>query len=290
MTDRWDGVIDRLERLMERAELMLGSGAAVPPPSLLDSACAFRWESSGRGGRIVPVGHPHLVALEDLVGIDMVKDAVVRNTAQFVAGAPANNVLLWGERGTGKSSLVKGLMKPFADMGLRLIGVQRHDLGHLPAICALVRDLPFRFILFCDDLAFAAGDPSYHELKTLLDGGLDARPENLLIYATSNRRHLMPEPMADNVGGEIHPEEAVADKLSLADRFGLSFSFYSFNQEEYLAIVEHWADRYGLACDREELRKEALRWAMYRGQRSGRAAEQFVVDLAGREQLAERQG
>jgi predicted AAA+ superfamily ATPase len=164
-----------------------------------------------------------------------------------------------------------------------MIEVQRHDLLHLPLIAGQVRGLSYRFIIFCDDLSFAAGDASYQELKTLLDGGIEARPDNLLIYATSNRRHLLPEQFSDNLDSEIHPEEAVADKLSLADRFGLSFGFYSFDEETYLEIVDSYARLYNLTTDREELHREAIGWAIYRGQRSGRAAQQFAADMAGRE-------
>jgi uncharacterized protein len=284
VTDRWDGVIDRLERCLGKAEAVLDRYVPDDPQDGAGFAdCwALRWERRGGAGRLTPVRHPHLVDMDDLVGVDMAKEELVRNTAQFVAGRPANNVLLWGERGTGKSSCVKGLLKIFAGQGLRLIEVERGELLSLPRISNSLREFPYRFIVFCDDLSFAEGDATYQELKTLLDGGIESRPENMLIYATSNRRHLMPEPMADNLGEEIHPEEAVSDKLSLADRFGLTLSFYPFDQQTYLAIVEHYADRLGLAVDRDELRREALRWALYKGQRSGRAARQFIDDLAGR--------
>jgi len=283
-TESWTSVAERLESLLGRAELLLDEHLPVTSynPSLFAEWIAFRWERRGRGGRLVPVRHPHMVDLDDLVGIDFSREDLVRNTEQFVSGLPANNVLLWGERGTGKSSCVKGLLKPFASRGLRLIEVERTDLSTLPELLDLLRGDPRRFIIFCDDLSFAEGDASYQELKTLLDGGLEERPANTLIYATSNRRHLMPEPMADNLDSEIHPEEAVSDRLSLADRFGLHLSFYSFDQSTYLTIVERYADKAGLSLERETLRREALRWAMQRGQRSGRAARQFVDDLCGR--------
>lgn len=274
---------------MGKLDGVLGKFAPPPPPdpAIFHGHAAFRWERDG-GGRFIAVEHPHRVDMGDLVGVDYAKRELLRNTAQFVAGHPANNVLLWGERGTGKSSCVKGLLPVFSEQGLRLVEVQRGDLLHLPIIINLIRNQPFRFIIFSDDLSFAEGDASYQELKTLLDGGLEERPENILIYATSNRRHLMPERMEDNLNVEIHPEEAVSDKLSLADRFGLNLSFYPFDQETYLAIVFHHAEKAGIRMERDPLRMEALQWATYKGQRSGRAARQFVDDLAGRERLATR--
>ncbi|HYS42541.1 MAG TPA: ATP-binding protein, partial [Geobacteraceae bacterium] len=248
---------------------------------------AFRWQKTGETGRIAPVVHPHLFDLDDLVGVDHAKEELVRNTAQFVAGASANNVLLWGERGNGKSSCVKGLLRLFAPRGLRLIELQRWDLLSLSAIVGQLRHQPFRFILFCDDLSFAEGEGEYRALKTLLDGGIEERPGNVLIYATSNRRHLMPEPMNDNIGGgEIHPEEAVSEKLSLSDRFGLAIGFSTFDQETYLAIVRSYGERLNVPIGWEELRKEAILWALYSGRRSGRAARQFIDDLKGRLELA----
>ena len=283
-SESWESVTQRLESLLGRAEQVLEVylPETAHDPSLFTDWIAFRWVRQGRGGRLVPVRHPHLVDLVDLVGIDLSRDDLVRNTEQFVTGFPANNVLLWGERGTGKSSCVKGLLKPFAHRGLRLIEVERTDLSTLPELLELLRRDPRRFIIFCDDLSFAEGDSSYQELKTLLDGGLEERPANTLIYATSNRRHLMPELVADTLGGEIHPEEAISDRLSLADRFGLHLSFYSFDQATYLTIVERYAKRAGIVLERETVRLEALRWALQRGQRSGRAARQFVDDLSGR--------
>ncbi len=282
LVTRLDGVLDRVERLLERT---------VPAPESGDAdfaaSWAFRWQKTGDTGRIVPVVHPHLFDLDDLVGVDHAKEELVRNTAQFVAGAPANNVLLWGERGNGKSSCVKGLLRLFAPQGLRLIELQRWDLLSLSAIVGQLRHQPFRFILFCDDLSFAEGEVDYRALKTLLDGGIEERPGNVLIYATSNRRHLMPEPMTDNIGGgEIHPEEAVSEKLSLSDRFGLAIGFSTFDQETYLAIVRNYGERLNLPIEWEELRKEAMLWALYSGRRSGRAARQFIDDLKGRLELA----
>jgi predicted AAA+ superfamily ATPase len=281
-------VLMRVERLLERLEHLLD--AADPSVSTDENQfsqfVAYHWEKRGRGGVLRPVMYPHLVDLDDLLGVDFVKHELIRNTDCFVAGHSANNVLLWGERGTGKSSCVKGLIKLFASKGLRVVEIQRNDLMSLPWLVEAIRNLPYRFLVFCDDLSFAEGDASYQELKTLLDGGLEARPPNMLVYATSNRRHLMPERMDDNLGGEIHPDEAVSDKLALADRFGLTLSFTSFDQETYLDIVEFYAAGKKFAVPREELRKEALRWSLYKGQRSGRAARQFVDDLASRLRIA----
>ncbi len=289
MTEPWAGVLARLERILSRAEDLLGTvdGSAPGDGAMFDSHWAFRWEKHGRRGRIVPVLHPNLVDLSDLVGIDDVKDDLVRNTAQFVAGHPANNVLIWGERGNGKSSCIKGLLGIFGPRGLRLVEVQRWDLLSLPEIVAALRGSPRRFVLFCDDLSFGEGEVHFRELKTLLDGGLDERPENVLIYATSNRRHLMPEPMGDNTGEtEIHPEEAVSEKLSLSDRFGLTLGISRFDQQTFLAIVDRYAARMNVAMPPELLHAEAIRWTLDNGRRTGRTAQQFVSDLAGRLRMA----
>ena len=288
MEERWNGILDKLDRLFARVEGVLDKAAPPPPPdnSIFSRHIAFRWEKEGHTGRILPVEHPHLVDLDDILGVDQAKEELLRNTAQFVAGLPANNVLLWGERGNGKSSCVKGLLKKFAPRGLRLIEVQRWDLLSLPSIIQLLRAVPFRFILFCDDLSFGEGEADYRGLKTLLEGGIEARPDNMLIYATSNRRHLMPEPMTDNTGAaEIHPEEAVSEKLSLSDRFGLTLGFSTFDQETYLVVVMHYAAMLNIPMERQTLRREALLWSLYSGRRSGRAARQFVDDLAGRLQI-----
>jgi predicted AAA+ superfamily ATPase len=287
--ERWEPLLHRLEQIIDRADGLLDRVAPRPvdDPSVFDRYCAFRWERTGQGGDLVPIAHPHLVDLDDLVGIDGAKEVLVRNTAQFVARCPANNVLLWGERGNGKSASVKGLLRRFSPEGLRLIEVQRWDLLGLPAIVNRVRGLPYRFIIFCDDLSFAEGEADYRGLKTVLEGGIEERPENVLVYATSNRRHLLPEPMSDNTGGaEIHPEESVGEKLALSDRFGISLCYSAFDQETYLAIVRHYAEQQGVTLPWEELRAEALRWALYCSRRSGRAARQFVDDLAGRTTIA----
>uniref|UniRef100_A0A831UDZ0 DUF815 domain-containing protein n=1 Tax=Geobacter metallireducens TaxID=28232 RepID=A0A831UDZ0_GEOME len=284
---RWDRIAGKLDQLLDRFDRLLD--LHLPPPSpggeFFAHHLAFRWRRAGDGGSFLPVEHPHLPDLDDLVGIDLVRDELIRNTGQFVAGYPANNVLLWGERGTGKSTCVKGLLRRFSGDGLRLVEVLRDDLFTLPAIVAPLRRMPQRFILFCDDLSFGEGEGGYRELKALLEGGIEERPSNILFYATSNRRHLLPERMEDNLGGEIHPEEAVSEKLSLADRFGLNLSFYPFDQPTYLAIVARYAEKYALPISGEALRREALQWALFKGSRSGRAARQFIDDLAGRLRL-----
>ncbi|MCX8087234.1 MAG: ATP-binding protein [Rhodocyclaceae bacterium] len=278
-----ESLIARLEALLERAERLL-----PPPPAPPDwQALAYRWQ----GGRLLPVRQVHLIDLDDLQGIEAQKAAIVRNTRQFVEGRPANNVLLTGARGTGKSSLVKGVLAKFAKRGLRLIEVDRDDLIDLPAIIDLVADRPERFIVFCDDLSFEASEPGYKALKSALDGSIAGAPENLLIYATSNRRHLMPEMMSENLEatrgpeGEIHPGETTEEKISLSERFGLWLSFYPFSQDEYLAICAHWLETMlgkSALARRPGWRQEALQWALQRGSRSGRVAWQFARDYAGR--------
>ncbi|GFE61339.1 ATP-binding protein [Geobacter sp. AOG2] len=282
-TDRFEALLERVERLVE------GMMPAAPVPPDFGQFLAFRWERVGERGRLAPVARPHLYDLDDLVGIDDIKEDVVRNTTQFVQGLPANNVLLWGERGCGKSSLVKGLLKPFASRGLRIVELKRWDIMSLPHITSLLRDAPYRFILFCDDLSFDEGEGDFRALKTLLDGDIEERPGNVLIYATSNRRHLMPERMEDNTGElEIHPEEAVGEKLALSDRFGLSFGFYSLDQDEYLDVVRYYAAHRGLPIKDAELCALALKWSLYSARRSGRSARQFVDDLEGRLGLSKK--
>jgi predicted AAA+ superfamily ATPase len=283
----------------------LPSPAAAPDWS----ATAYRWRANP--GRLEPVRHPHQIRLDDLQGIAQQKGAIERNTRQFVARRPANNVLLTGARGTGKSSLVKGVLLKFARKGLRLIEVDRNDLIALPEIIDLVAERPERFIVFCDDLSFEASEPGYKALKSALDGSIAGTPENLLIYATSNRRHLMPERMAENLeatrtdDGEIHPGETTEEKISLSERFGLWLSFYPFDQDHYLDICMHWLHQFGVdeklvlveanesganvtpkqklvLAGRPHWRQEALQWALQRGSRSGRVAWQFARDFAGR--------
>jgi predicted AAA+ superfamily ATPase len=282
--DRVNDLIGRAEGLIARLEAMLPE----PPASLQwDGAIAFRWRSKNGRGWLQPVAHPHRVRLADLCGIDQQKQIVERNTRQFVEGKPANNVLLTGARGTGKSSLVKAVLNKFASRGLRLIEVDKQHLGDLPDIVELVYDRPERFLLFCDDLSFSAEEPGYPSLKAILDGSIASNSENLLVYATSNRRHLMPEYMAENeltkhVGGEVHPDESVEEKVSLSERFGVWLSFYPFDQDEYLAVVDHWIQVLsGGTADGEALHRAALNWALGRGSRSGRVAWQFARDWAG---------
>ena len=274
--EKFDLLLDKIALLVERLTPL------EEPPVDFTGNLAFRWEQAGNTGRLVPVRHPHLFDLSELVGIDDIRDEVVRNTAQFVSSLPANNVLLWGERGCGKSSLVKGLLKLFAPQGLRIVELKRWDILALPQIAGRLRDAPFRFILFCDDLSFDEGEGDFRALKTVLDGDIEERPGNVLIYATSNRRHLMPERMEDNAGGgEIHPEEAVSEKLALSDRFGISLGFYNLNQDEYLAIVRNYALLRGINIAVGELRRQALLWAGVTARRSGRSARQFIDDLEG---------
>ena len=282
--EAWADVLQRLERILERTESLLGKGnSPLPDSAFFRDHLAFRWELLDGVGRIVPVEHPHRMDLSMLVGIDGVKKELVRNTEQFVAGAPANHVLLWGERGTGKSSCVKGLLDVFGARGLRIVELARWDLFSFPKIARQLRGLSYRFILFCDDLSFDEDEVDFRGLKTLLDGGVEERPENVLIYATSNRRHLMPEQRVElGMEDELHPEEAISEKLSLSDRFGLQLGFYRFDQETYLAIVEEYARWLNLPVSSESLREEALRWAISAGSRSGRTAKQFIDDLAGR--------
>jgi len=279
--DKHEALLDKLERLLDRLSPVV---ERMPDFSV---HLAFRWERSGDdGGRLAAVTHPHLFDLGDLVGIDDIRDEVIRNTNQFVKGFPANNVLLWGARGCGKSSLVKGLLKLFAPDGLRIIELKRWDLMSLPLIMAAVRDVPNRFILFCDDLSFDEGEGDFRALKTLLDGDIEERPANILLYATSNRRHLMPERMSENSGErEIHPDEAVGEKLALSDRFGLSLGFYCLDQDEYLAVVREYAARRKLELPDHELCDKALQWARLTARRSGRSARQFIDDLEGKMML-----
>ena len=281
--------LDKIDRMLEKLDAVLDRVVPeVPLPPDFNRYLAFRWERIMEQGRLLPVAHPHIFDLNDLVGIDDVMEEVVRNTAQFVAGLPANNVLLWGERGCGKSSLVKGLLKPFAPQGLRFVELKRWDIMSLPAITALLRDQPFRFILFCDDLSFDEVEGDFRNLKTLLDGDIEERPDNVLIYATSNRCHLMPERMEDNTGGgEIHPDEAVGEKLALSDRFGISLGFFSLDEDEYLAIVRHYAQQRRLGVADEILCRKALQWSFENSRRSGRSARQFIDDLEGRLKLEE---
>jgi uncharacterized protein len=287
----------RLERVLDLAERWLEYRVGTRlDPDLAARTLAFRWDARTGSGRLVPVAEPHAVDLEDLLGVERPVAELVRNTEQFVRGLPANHVLLHGERGTGKSSAVKGLLPRFAAQGLRIVEVRKGDLIHLPDVLAALRGLPYRFLLFSDDLSFDEGEPGMRELKAALDGSVEATPPNVCIAATSNRRHLVPERASDNRNagldedGELHLGEAVEEKLALADRFGLVLGFYGFDQSTYLRIVDRYARKAGLDVPREWLHAEALRFALRRASRSGRSARQFVDDLAGREGLAGRGG
>lgn len=280
--DKFERFLDRAERLMDRLERVLPKSGSVLAPDW-EAAAAFRWEQ----GRLLPVPQFHRIRLDDLLGIDSQKLRVEQNTRQFVQGRPANNVLLTGSRGTGKSSLVKALLNGFAQEGLRVIEIGKQHLSDLPHIIPLVEGRGERFILYCDDLSFNADEPGYPALKAVLDGSLTPLSDNLLIYATSNRRHLMPEYMRENLdtryeGEEVHPAESVEEKVSLSERFGLWVSFYPFSQDEYLAIVDHWLRHLGVAGVLDEARQDALQWSIQRGSRSGRVAWQFARDWAGK--------
>lgn len=284
-----DQFLQRAEALLARVEAVLPAGPAREPD--WKRSPAFRWRANahGRGFYLQPVMHASTITLADLQNVGPQKQQIEQNTRQFVRRRPANNVLLTGARGTGKSSLIKAVLNNFADEGLRLIEVDKADLGSLPDIVDLVAGRPERFIIFCDDLSFEEGEAGYKALKVALDGSIAAQSDNVLIYATSNRRHLMPEKMSDNAGykhgddGDLHPGETVEEKISLSERFGLWISFYPFKQDDYLGICAHWLASFGCTPEQiDDARAEALRWALQRGSRSGRVAWQFARDYAGR--------
>jgi predicted AAA+ superfamily ATPase len=282
-----DRLAARLNALLDRLEPLLP--AEMPETDW--SAPAYRWRRIGAGGFLQSILEPHAVRLSDLLGIDTQKSLLERNTRQFLIGLPANNALLWGSRGTGKSSLIKALLAEYADQGLRLVEVDKAHLMDLPDIVERLAGRNEHYIVFTDDLSFEAGDPSYKPLKALLDGSVAAPPENLLIYATSNRRHLLPEYMKENLEasyreGEVHHGEGVEEKISLSERFGLWLSFYPFSQDQYLEIAAHWLGSLSLSLD-EPARAEALRFALARGSRSGRVAHQFARDWAGQQGLSD---
>ncbi len=286
---------DRLERLMERADRLLARIESVLPQPLSappwEASVAYRYRKRSSGhGTLEPVKHVATIGLTDLKEIDGQKEKIQRNTLQFVHGLPANNVLLTGARGTGKSSLIKACLNEYSGQGLRLIEVDKADLVDLPDIIDVVAERPEKFMVFCDDLSFEEGEPGYKALKSILDGSVSAASDNVLIYATSNRRHLLPEYMKENLSythtddGEVHPGEVIEEKISLSERFGLWVSFYPFTQDEYLAIVAQWLSSFGIDGERiAAARPEALVWALERGSRSGRVAWQFARDFAGRQ-------
>ena len=288
MSDDWKGLAARLEALSRQLERLL-------PPAQPDldwkAGRAYRWRRNARGGYLEAVKHPHSIRFADLKDIDEQKRRLRDNTAQFVAGRSANNVLLTGARGTGKSSLVKAALSEFGSKGLRLIEVDKADLVDLPDIAERVAQQPYRFVVFCDDLTFDAGEPGYKALKVMLDGSIAGASGNVVVYATSNRRHLLPEYFIENletkhVGEEVHPGESVEEKISLSERFGLWVTFYPFAQDDYLAAVERWLAHFGAkpsssAKETESRTRDALQWALQRGSRSGRAAWQFAKNYAG---------
>ena len=281
-----------LDHLIARAHEFLGRLEAVlpPAPQPVDwkGAVAFRWRKSNGRGWLQSVPRLSQIQLSNLKGVERQRKAMEQNTRQFVEGLPANNVLLTGARGTGKSSLIKAMLNKYAAKGLRLIEVDKSELVDLGEITDLIEKRPERFIIFCDDLSFDEGDASYKSLKVALDGSINAASENTLIYATSNRRHLLPEYMHENleykhVGEEIHPGESAEEKVSLSERFGIWLSFYPFDQDEYMAIVDHWLAYFGCTPhDIEAARGDALTWTIERGSRSGRVAWQFARDHAGK--------
>ena len=285
--------MDKLTHLIERAEGLINQLENLLPAKISPvdwQAFAWRWVKQNNQGRLQAVSHPHHIALADIYFVDAQKTQIVRNTQQFLQGFTANNVLLTGARETGKSSLIKALLTAYAAEGLRLIEVEKHDLVHLPEIVKIIRNRPEKFIIFCDDLTFDANDESYKALKVVLDGSVASASDNMLVYATSNRKNLMPEFMADNLAtkhwdGEIRPSDTIEEKTALAERFGLWLSFYAFDQEEYLAICATWLKHFGFEFD-AAAHEAALKFTHTRGARSGRVAYQFARDYAGIKQLA----
>ncbi|WP_295626328.1 ATP-binding protein [uncultured Nitrosomonas sp.] len=283
-----DKLYKRANKLLDRLEQTM---PATQPEPDWQASVAFHWRKQGNAGFIQPVIHPHRITLNALCGIDNQKQRIDQNTRQFVQGFSANNVLLTGARGTGKSSLIKALLTQYAQEGLRLIEVEKHHLIDLHEIVEKIYQRPERFILFCDDLSFETDEPGYKALKVVLDGSIATVSDNVLVYATSNRRHMVPEFMHDNLdtrhlGEEVHPSEAVEEKISLSERFGLWVSFYPFDQDQYLKIVRYWLIYFGIDNMTPLTRTEALQWALQRGSRSGRVAWQFARDLAGRKKSA----
>jgi predicted AAA+ superfamily ATPase len=288
MNEQFEHLMARVESLVTRIESVLPQPLSAPDWQA-SVAHRYRKRSSGRSS-LEPVKHLGVMRLADLKEIDDQKEKIRRNTEQFVSGKPANNVLLTGSRGTGKSSLIKACLNEYSARGLRLIEVDKADLTDLPDIVDVVSGLPEKFIVFCDDLSFEEGEPGYKALKSILDGSIAAATPNVLIYATSNRRHLLPEYMTENLTythteeGEVHPGEVVEEKISLSERFGLWVSFYPFSQDEYLVIVAQWLSSFGVGPQAiAAARPASLVWALERGSRSGRVAYQFARDYAGQQ-------
>jgi predicted AAA+ superfamily ATPase len=287
MNEQFAHLLMRAEQLISRIELVLPQPLTAPD---WNASIAYRYRKRSTGhGALEPVRHVGAMGLTDLKEIETQKEKIQLNTLQFVNGQPANNVLLTGARGTGKSSLIKACLHEYAARGLRLIEVDKADLVDLPDIVDVVSERPEKFIVFCDDLSFEDGEPGYKALKSILDGTVAATTPNVLIYATSNRRHLLPEHMKDNLtythtdDGEVHPGEVIEEKISLSERFGLWVSFYPFTQNEYLTIVAQWLSSFEVTpAAIEAARPEALVWALERGSRSGRVAYQFARDYAGK--------
>jgi len=287
-----------IDQFFNRANLLIDKLESILPDHArkdeLNTAAAMRWRCKDNRTWLEPVLHLSDIQLDDLMCIDRQKESLIRNTLQFMRGYPANNVLLWGPRGTGKSSLIKGILNRFKQDNLRLIEVERDHLLDLHDICDQLNGLKGSFIIYCDDLSFTADDPSYKALKVILDGSISTTPENVLIYATSNRRHLMPEYMSENqdarfVEGELHLGEATEEKISLSERFGIWLSFHPFNQKQYLDIVGHWIGKlHGPVDDWDTIHEQALRWALEHGSRSGRTAWQFARDWTGRKRLGDQ--
>ena len=283
-------ILEKFDSLLTQ----LQSPSIQSTKGILDDYIAFRWRYHKGSGQIAPVQHPHLVDTSDLIGITAQQKALDQNTRQFLNKAPANHVLLWGDRGTGKSSLVKAMLNLYADQGLRLIGIGKEGFVHLQEISEILWDRPERFLLFCDDLAFSENEPEYRELKAMLEGGISQCPDNILIYATSNRRHLMPRQVNENQypqndEDELYPRETTEEKVSLSDRFGLRLAFSRISQNTYLQIVSHYAQKNGLNIPTEELHRAALEWEASSSGRSGRVAYQFIADLTGRFSLTDAQ-
>lgn len=281
--------MDKLESLINRAEGLISKLESLLPTNNAPidwNALAWRWVMQNGKGHLIPISHPHTVQLSNIHFVDAQKVEIVRNTQQFLAGFPANNVLLTGARGTGKSSLIKALLTQYSEHGLRLIEVDKQDLICLGEIVSQIRERSEKFIIFCDDLTFEANDASYKALKVVLDGSVTSISNNVLVYATSNRKNLMPEYMVDNLAtkhadGEIKPSDTIEEKTALAERFGLWLSFYAFDQDEYLLIAKSWLQTFGLNFD-DVAQSAALQFTHTRGARSGRVAYQFARDYAGK--------